>query len=96
MRTVRIPKLISRRDRSTRVGQSLSLGSAYLPINHDLKGEVVPNTTGFNSRHGAGANFLIADGTVRSVSEKLDLALLRRLSVVDDGNDREIEIPSTP
>ena len=80
-------------DRSTRVGQSLSLGSAYWPINHELTKETVPNTSGFNSRHGGGANFVIADGSVRTVSEKLDLALLRRLSLIADGVAGKIEIP---
>ena len=72
-------------DRSTRAGQALSLGSAYWPINHEMTKETVPNTTGFNSRHGNGVNFLVADGSVKSVSEKLDLSTLRKLSVINDG-----------
>ena len=72
-------------DRSTRVGQTLSLGTAYWPINHEVTKDTVPNTTGFNSRHGNGVNFLVADGSVKSVSEKLDLSVLRKVSVIDDG-----------
>jgi prepilin-type processing-associated H-X9-DG protein len=81
-------------DRSTRVGQSLSLGTVYWPINHKLDAATVPNTTGFNSRHGAGANFLLCDGSARTVSENIDLALLRRLGIIDDGSTGEIDIPT--
>ena len=82
-------------DRSTRVGQSLSLASAYWPVNHELTKETVPNTTGFNSRHGSGANFLFADGSVRFVAEKMDLSMLRRLSIIDDGMVLN-EVPVVP
>lgn len=78
-------------DRSTRVGQSLSLGTAYLPLNHELKEETVPNTTGFNSKHGGGANMLFGDGAVRFLTDKMDLGLLRKLSLVDDAI--KVEIP---
>ena len=78
-------------DRSTRVGQSLSLGTAYVPLNHELKEESVPNTTGFNSKHGDGAHMLFGDGVVRYLSEKVDLGLLRKLSIVDDAI--KVEIP---
>jgi len=80
-------------DRMTRVGQALSLGSSYWPINHELKADSIPNTSGFNSRHEGGALFLIADGRVKHVSEKIDLYLLRRLSIIDDGIQGEMEIP---
>jgi len=61
-----------------------------------LTNETVPNTSGFNSRHGGGANFLVGDGSVRSVSEKLDLALLRRLSLIADGLTGKFDIPMLP
>lgn len=83
-------------DRSTRVGQSMSLGSAYWPVNYEVTADKVPNTSGFNSRHGDGANFLFADGAVRSVSDKLDLALLRRLAMIADGTTGEVKIPAVP
>ena len=82
-------------DRSTRAGQASSLGSAYWPINHGLTKDTVPNTTGFNSRHDGGANLLMADGQVRTVAEKLDLSMLRRLSIVDDGTVLN-ELPVVP
>ena len=77
-------------DRMSRASQSLTLGSSYWPVNHDLKDDSIPNTSGFNSRHPGGANFLFADGQVRFVTDKLDLFLLRRLSIIDDGIQGEI------
>lgn len=73
-------------DRMTRVGQALSLGTSYWPINHGLKGSEVPNTTGFNSRHWGISNFLCADGQVHPISEKADLSILRKLSIYNDGH----------
>ena len=42
-------------------------------------------TTGFGSSHGSGAHFLMGDGTVRFVSNSIDIQLYRDLSTIDDG-----------
>jgi prepilin-type N-terminal cleavage/methylation domain-containing protein len=84
-------------DRSTRVGQSLSLGSAYWPINHGVKDGTIPNTTGFNSRHdGGGAHFVVGDGSVRTISQKIELSAFRRLCVVGDGVRGKLNVPALP
>jgi prepilin-type processing-associated H-X9-DG protein len=72
-------------DRMSRVGQALSLGTSYWPINHGLTASAVPNSTGFNSRHFGVSNFLFADGQVRSITEKVDHVILRKLSIYNDG-----------
>jgi prepilin-type N-terminal cleavage/methylation domain-containing protein/prepilin-type processing-associated H-X9-DG protein len=82
-------------DRATRVGLALSLGTAFWPVNHELTDKSVPNTTGFNSLHGGGANFLALDGSVYGISGKIDLALLRRLSIIDDGLGEGIKFPKS-
>lgn len=60
----------------------------------DWKGDGRPlglhTTSGFRSDHPQGANFLFADGSVRRVSEAIDLSVLRGASTMA-GDDRQIE-----
>jgi prepilin-type N-terminal cleavage/methylation domain-containing protein len=72
-------------DRSTRAGQALGFGTSFHPVNHGLKPNAVPNTTGFSSLHGGGSHFLMGDGSLRYVSDQVDIALLRKASLIDDG-----------
>jgi prepilin-type N-terminal cleavage/methylation domain-containing protein len=43
-------------------------------------------TSGFGSMHVGGAHFLIGDGTVKFISENIDLPVYRNLGTINDGN----------
>jgi prepilin-type processing-associated H-X9-DG protein len=43
------------------------------------------NNNGFMSRHRNGANFCLVDGSVRFVSESIDLSLYRSLATISGG-----------
>lgn len=45
------------------------------------------STGGFSSYHTGGAQTAVADGSVRFISENIDLTVLRRLCITDDGHD---------
>ena len=63
-----------------------ALGEATHPINTGfISRNLRPQTTGFGSMHTGGAQFLMADGAVRFLSENLDIATYRNLSRIDDG-----------
>ncbi len=63
-----------------------ALGEATHPINAGFtQRNQRPPTTGFGSMHTGGAQFLMADGAVRFLSENLDIATYRNLSRIDDG-----------
>ncbi len=71
---------------SARAAEYNALGEATHPINAGLTSRNPrPPTTGFGSLHTGGAQFLMADGAVRFLSENLDLATYRNLSRIDDG-----------
>jgi prepilin-type N-terminal cleavage/methylation domain-containing protein len=60
-----------------------------IPLNHAFRNNVPAtdwtNNYSFNSRHTGGGQFLMADGTVRFVSENIDLQLYRNLASIDGG-----------
>lgn len=63
-----------------------ALGEATHPINAGFtQRNQRPPTTGFGSLHTGGAQFLMADGAVRFLSENLDIVTYRNLSRIDDG-----------
>ncbi len=63
-----------------------ALGESTHPINAGLTSRNPrPPTTGFGSLHTGGAQFLMADGAVKFLSENLDIATYRKLSRIDDG-----------
>ncbi len=65
-----------------------ALGEATHPINAGFTSRNPrPPTTGFGSMHTGGAQFLMADGAVKFLSENLDIATYRKLSRIDDGNE---------
>ncbi len=73
-------------DNSSALGQGSVLGEASFPINAFNKGSTTrPQTTGFGSLHVGGCHFLIGDGTVRFISENVDMNTFRQLSRVADG-----------
>jgi prepilin-type N-terminal cleavage/methylation domain-containing protein len=76
-------------NRGTDEGQAATLGDSFIRINADTDGNTATprdNTTGFASHHVGGAHFLVGDGTVKFVSENIDLATYRWLSTINDGN----------
>lgn len=55
------------------------------PVDHEALDKSAPLVGGFSSFHPGGANFLMADGSVRFVSERIDHTVYRRLGHRADG-----------
>jgi type II secretory pathway pseudopilin PulG len=72
-------------DCSSAAGLAMALGDTAVSINIGARQRA--ETTGFGSVHSGGAHFLIADGTVRFLSQSIDMALYRDLSTIDDGRE---------
>ena len=71
---------------TTPIGQGEVLGEASIPINANFTSAVPrPGTTGFGSMHTGGCHFLMGDGTVRFISQNVDMNTFRQLSRVADG-----------
>ncbi len=86
--------------KTTVIGDGIWPGVSALAAEYNALGEAThkinagftqlnprPPTTGLGSLHTAGAQFLMADGAVRFLSENLDIATYRKLSRIDDGNE---------
>jgi prepilin-type processing-associated H-X9-DG protein len=66
--------------------QGQVLGEASVSINAFLSAPTPrPPTTGFGSLHGGGCHFLMGDGSVRFISQNVDLTTYRQLSRIADG-----------
>ena len=64
-------------------GLAMALGDTSIRLNAGLRSHA--QTTGFASEHTGGAHFLLADGSVRFLSENIDIGVYRDLSTIDDG-----------
>ena len=84
--------------KTTVIGDGIWPGVSALAAEYNALGEAThkvnagytnqnprPPTTGFGSLHTGGAQFLMADGAVKYLSENLDIATYRNLSRIDDG-----------
>ena len=69
-------------DCSTTAGLAMALGDTSVKLNSGSRTRA--QTTGFGSSHLGGAHFLVCDGSVRFVSEKIRIGLYRDLSTIDD------------
>jgi prepilin-type N-terminal cleavage/methylation domain-containing protein len=75
-------------------GYALAVGECVTRMNTPPTGDVdplgaaTPNPTwhGFSSRHPGGAQFLIADGAVRFISENIDVTIYANLATIADNN----------
>jgi prepilin-type processing-associated H-X9-DG protein len=72
-------------DCTTAAGLAAVLGDASTKLNSGVSKRA--ETTGFGSLHGGGAHFLFADGTVKFLSENVDIRTYRDLSTIDDGRE---------
>ena len=72
-------------DCSTAAGLAMALGDTSIRINSGSGSHA--QTTGFGSQHTGGSHFLLADGSVRFLSEKIGIGLYRDLSTVNDGRE---------
>lgn len=71
---------------TTALGQGNALGEASLQINYSNNSSTPrPGTTGFGSMHTGGAHFLMGDGTVKFLSNNIDMNTYRALSRTSDG-----------
>jgi prepilin-type N-terminal cleavage/methylation domain-containing protein len=64
--------------------------TAAVPLNHYYRNTGItagdwPNNYSFASQHVGGGHFLMGDGTVKFVSENIDLQLYRNLATIDGG-----------
>lgn len=74
-------------DCSTAAGLAMALGDTAVRLNAGAKTRA--QTTGFGSAHTGVAHFGLADGSVRFLSDAIDIQLYRDLSTIDDGRKYE-------
>ncbi len=71
-------------DRSTVEGRA-TIGDTWFRLNSQLTSSNRGWTPGFGSLHTGGAHFLMGDGTVRFLSENMDIGTYRNLAMINDG-----------
>ena len=69
-------------DCTSAAGLAMSLGDTSTPPNRGSR--YLSETTGFGSRHGPGTHFLWADGSVRMMSDKINVSSYRKASSLAD------------
>ncbi|QDV29662.1 Type II secretion system protein G precursor [Planctopirus ephydatiae] len=100
--TVGMATWVSCFDQATDAGRASAYGDAAQRINVNVASGTVVNTAGattaitfngprgqnwgFSSLHTGGAHFLLGDGTVKFISENIDITIYRNLARVNDGN----------
>jgi hypothetical protein len=72
-------------------GFNYSTATMAVPLNYYVKNTAIvdtdwPNNYSFASMHTGGAHFLLGDGTVKFLSENIDLQLYRNLATIN-GNE---------
>ena len=72
-------------DCTTAAGLAATLGDTSVKLNSGVSKRA--ETTGFGSAHAGGAHFLFADGSVRFLSDSIDIRTYRDLSTIDDGRE---------
>jgi len=63
----------------------LTIDSKHIQFPINFRGNFLNNSTPFTSTHTGGAQFLLADGSSRFISENIDLTLLKSLGTRDKG-----------
>jgi hypothetical protein len=76
-------------DCSTAAGLAMALGDTAVGLNTGARTRA--ETTGFGSPNVGGAHFVLADGSVRFLSETIDMAVYRDLSTIADGRERTVD-----
>lgn len=74
------------RDNHTQQGQALVIGDCSSSNLPNFRGANRSAVTGFSSFHAGGVNFLMADCSVKFISEKIDPSTYANLATLDDGN----------
>jgi prepilin-type N-terminal cleavage/methylation domain-containing protein len=72
-------------DCSTAAGLAMALGDTSLKVNAGRPNRA--QSTGFSSSHTGGTHFVFCDGSIRFLSERIDIATWRDLSTLDDGRE---------
>ena len=76
-------------DCTSTAGLAMALGDTSIKMNAGIRSRA--QSTGFGSEHVGGAHFLFADGSVRMISQNIDIGLYRDLSTIDEGRHLNAE-----